>query len=170
MKKLFIVFLALITILCSCSKNSSETEKLAKLANSFTAAVDITYNELSISGDISRTADNKISLTVNSPEALKGLTFNFDGNNTTVSYYGISFELPENTASAKACINAISLAIDNALNGTDTTKNQKDGKLEINGKIADGEYTAIINEKTGIPLSIIIPDLNLSCTFSSFNS
>ncbi len=158
-------------MLCCCSGKSTEkAESGAGVPQSFSATADITYGDLSVTAEIARSAADNITLTINSPEQLNGMQFSFDGTDTRVSYYGISFTIPKNTATAKALASAVFSAINSAAEQSGASVSQNDGQIVIEGKIDEGKYSVTLDSDTGAIVSLSMPDLNLECSFSDFKS
>ena len=158
-----------ILLFWGCSKKE-KTKSGSDSANlqSFSAIADITYNGLSLTAEIAKSAPNNITLKINSPEQLNGMQFSFDGKDTKVSYYGISFNIPKNTATAKALASAVFSVINNISEQSGADVSEEDGRIIINGKTDQGRYTFTLDKKTGTPVSLSMPDLNLECAFSDF--
>lgn len=170
MRKLIILLLSCTLLLCSCSSNKIKDSKSAQIPSGFSATADITYGDLAVTADLSRTKKDAITLTVKSPEPLNGMQFTYDGSKTTVSYYGISFDLPQNTATAKAVANTICNVIKDTETASDVTATEKNGKIELCGKIDEGKYTVTMDKKSRAILTISMPDIDLNCTFSNFTA
>lgn len=167
LKKILPVIFLTALLLCGCSRGAQSNKNTEKLPQGFCATADITYGKLALTADISRISPADITLTVNSPEQLAGMQFTYDGSATKVSYYGITFEIPKNTAAAKALAGAVFSAINDAV-GKNGSVSYKDGKMIIEGRVDEGRYTLTLDEKTGAVIALSLPDLKLSCTFSDF--
>ena len=160
MKKIVCIILALSLpfLLFACSATTPKQITVAEAGYSCNA--DILYGEeLSMNVAIKAIGGGLFSLKVNTPEDISGLTFSFDNSEMTVSYkddlaaHNIS---PEYGGFAEI-LNEVFLKF--------TTSRPNVPFKE--GDNADYSFTVVFNEQ-GFPLSLTVPEENLTATFSNW--
>ena len=56
-------------------------------------------------------------------------------------------------------------AVNHALLGADTTIKEKGEQYVIQGNTENGEYKLVVEQKTGLPVSLELKAMDLQCTF-----
>lgn len=166
MKKIVCIILALSLpfLLFACSSTTPKQITVAEAGYSCNA--DILYGEeLSMNVAIKAIGGGLFSLKVNTPEDISGLTFSFDNSEMTVSYKD---DLAEHNISPEyggfaEILNEVFLKF------TTSRPNVpfKEGAYVFEGDNADYSFTVVFNEQ-GFPLSLTVPEENLTATFSNW--
>ncbi len=173
MKKLLLAVIAGVLLFClgGCGDKGASpapSETTTELNHNFSAKADIKFGDLTATADINRTAPDAFTAVLNSPAALKGMTFTYQGETIRVSYKGLSVDLNEDGFAARAMTSAVVKALDSAAKDTGASVKVKGNTVEIAGKNDNGEFTLTLDKKTGSALKLKIPSLDLECKFGDF--
>ena len=168
MKKLFKSTAALlsIVIMTSCSapgKNSMESQN--GLNSSFKANVAITLDEMNSDGTVSRYGTGMWDVEFASPNTISGVTLSFTDGNVEASYKGLSFSVPQSAMPIKSRMSNLITAADELAKSEKLEGNEKDGNIEISGKLDGGDYILTV-DKSGNILKFEMPNNKLSMNFS----
>ena len=152
MKKLLLFILTLTLFLSGCSP---------KKALSLNKKSDFELIATCKQADIKSEANIKcsgaiITVTYTYPKCLDGLTFIFDGDLGTVKYMGLEIKEENLNILKSTCPEVIAKSLQDSMS--------KFGK-EINGSTEYGNYTIKIDQSTGVPSELNVPNKKLNCTF-----
>lgn len=164
MRRLAVLVLGLVMVLTGCRSAAPTADPVGE---GFTCAVKATYRDLAVSGTLSREAAGMLTLSFDEPETLAGLTARWDGETVTLSMYGLSFSVDPDTVPEGALGEELIAAFDAALRG-EGERAVDDGVLTVAGTGQNGAYTLTFDAATGAPLSLSVPALPLTATFSEF--
>ena len=118
--------------------------------------------------DLNRTAQNTFTLHLTEPAALKDLSFQYNGEDITASYHGMSVSISDDSLVAKTLAGVLFRSLSSATEGTGVDISSKDGILLVKGENEDGRFSMQIDPKHSSILNLEVPSLDLSCEFSDF--
>lgn len=103
-----LVLAGILLILCFACSKKSEDDAIppADMTKSFTAKADIHFGDVAATATINRIGDGVCDVTLISPQALNGMKFQYNGDQITVSYLGMSVELDDDSLLANAMATA----------------------------------------------------------------
>lgn len=123
------------------------------------------YNDLTATGTLTRRTAGTLLLEFAEPETLAGLSAEWDGEKVTLKYWGLSYDMDPDTLPESALGEGLIAAFDAALRG-EGERQEADGKVTVTGLSGDTAYTYVYDTETGVPLSLTVPSVPLSVTFS----
>lgn len=138
------------------------------LHKSFDAQATIKMKDLIMEADINKTDIGACTIKVKEPKTLKGMEFQYNGNDIVVSYRGLSVKLDENSKLVSSVAAAIVNSIDTAASPSGIHVEMEKGALILTGDSDSGEFKIVLDKKTGNMLSLDIPQLDLECNFDNF--
>lgn len=168
MKKLVTFTLAILTVLClvSCSVPlKSTTSRKNSLDGAFQANVSITLDRLQAEGVVKRFGTGAWEIEFTSPNTLSGVKLEFSEGNTAASYKGLSFSVPQSAVPVRAMMLNLIKAVDDSARLDELKGEEKDGTLEVSGKLEGGEYVLIV-DKNGKLAGFKMDNNKLKMTFS----
>lgn len=138
------------------------------MSRGFDATATITMRDLTMTGDINRTAQGACTLAIKEPKHLRGMTFVYDGKDIAVSYKGIKVKLDENSKAVSSAVRVIVDALDKA--GGDTGVDVKvEGKaVTVKGESDSGKFAITLDKQNGSVASIKLDELDFECNFDDF--
>ena len=134
----------------------------------FKCKATVSYNGIEADADIARSLDGSTRVTLNSPEALQGLQFDFSENGVSLNFKGLKLDVEPSSFLASSMASAVVNAVDAALRDENLNMKESDGKTEISSKSGSGNFVLCLDSKTGVPLSLTVPSLGLDCVFSDY--
>ena len=120
-----------------------------------------------VQGHLTRLTTGTLSLDIDEPETLKGMTMQWDGETVSVKMYGLSFGLDPAAVPETALGRSLLAALDAALHPSGEGKVTENG-LVTNGEAAGGAFTITSDPETGSLLSLELPSAQLKATFTNF--
>lgn len=156
------VSLVAVTMLClsliGCGKEVTPTLP----ENGFTGQVSVQYKEMLVEGQLTCGSDGSLSLACTQPKSLKGITFGWDGTGMTVGLGKMQVAMPAESVPQSALIGCLArvLTADHP-EGTLT-----DGGYVLSGRAGDTAYTLVCDPDTGLPVSLSVPEEELSAAFA----
>lgn len=133
----------------------------------FTCRIQADYKDMDVEGTLIRQTAGMLKLTFSAPESLAGMTAVWDGESVGLEMNGLSFSVDPATVPESALGEEIVAVLDAAIRG-DGERTQEDDKLIIRGNGNNGAYELVCDAQTGVPLSLSVPSIPLSVTFSNF--
>ncbi len=164
MRRAACIVVCLLVLLTGCSGSKPAADPVSE---GFSCTVQAVYRDMTVAGTLTREAAGTLTLAFTEPDTLSGLTARWDGETVTLSMYGLEFSVDPATVPESALGEEIIAAFDTALRG-EGERTTEDGKLVITGNGSNGAYTLTFDAETGVPLSLSVPSLPLSATFSDF--
>lgn len=149
MKKLVTFTLAILMVLClvSCSVPlKSTTSRKNGLDCAFQANISMTLDRLQAEGVIKRFGTGAWEVEFTSPNTLSGVKLEFSEGTTSASYKGLSFSVPQSAVPARAMMLNLIKAVDDNARLDELKGEEKDGLLNITGKLEGGEFTLIVDK------------------------
>lgn len=133
----------------------------------FECDADVTYRDMQVKGHLTRLTTGTLTLDIDEPETLKGMTMQWDGETVSVKMYGLSFGLDPAAVPETALGRSLLAALDAALHPSGEGTVTENG-LVTNGQAAGGTFTITSDPETGSLLSLEIPSAQLKATFTNF--
>ncbi len=158
-----------LVVLCLTAGCRGSAPAAEPVGEQFTCTIQALYRDLAVEGTLTRATAGTLTLEFDKPDTLKGLTVRWDGDTVKLSMLGLDFSIDPNTVPESALGKEIIAALDTALRGEGERK-LTDGKLVVAGNGANGAYELVCDGNSGVPLSLSVPSLPLTVTFSNFQS
>lgn len=150
-------------VLCGCSPKASDERTLPKCF-SCTAAID--FDDTTYETAMSRYADGWWEVELTAPEAVKGLVFTINGDDTEISFKGLHFMFDTSKFPVGSVVSLAVKSFDRLAPLTlDVVEGESNNFASGN---ADGMTYSITLDKNGIPLSLDLGDSGMKITFTSF--
>lgn len=159
-RRLLMLGLACILLLSGCRPKPAAQPLAVDFACDFKAQ----YDTLTATGRLTRHTAGTLLLEFTGPETLDGIAAEWDGEKVVLRYHGLSFSadhIPESALGEK-----LVRAFDAALRG-DGNGEEKDGAVTLSGTADGTAFTYRYSTETGEPLSLSVPSLPLTVTFSN---
>ncbi len=140
------------------------TKPIEPLSVDFSCDFRAEYQTLTVQGTLTRHTAGTLQLTFTEPETLRDVSADWNGEDITLHYKGLSFSadaLPE-----RALGEQLIRAFDAALSG-EGKREQNNDTVILNGTAAGNTFTYIYHASNGEPLSLSVPSLPLTVTFSN---
>ena len=150
-------------LLCVGCRRQQAAEPIAV---DFICSFRAQYNDLTAVGTLTRRTAGTLLLKFSEPETLNGLSAEWDGEKVTLRYLGLSY----NVDPAKLPENALGEGLLSAFDATfrgEGERSETDGKITVNGLSGNAQYTYVYDAKSGAPLSLTIPNIPLTVTFTN---
>ncbi|WP_069986951.1 hypothetical protein [Massilioclostridium coli] len=134
------------------------------LKTDFSLKTTMSYQDWETEGILSKTGGT-YHIMLTSPESVDGMEFIYDGDKVTVSYLGLSVDVTKDSTLLNSVSSGMIQAVNHALLGADTTIKEKGEQYVIQGNTENGEYKLVVEQKTGLPVSLELKAMDLQCTF-----
>ncbi len=159
----FVVLVLLFSV--SCGKKEEKPQSL-QTNIPFTCTAQINYDTLSLEAKLTYRNAAGATLEVLSPDTLEGLIFEYDGENTTASYKGLSFSLAE----LNSALPSAARLIFSSLASASSEKNTDDAgdSFKISGSLDSAPYTLYFDKKSGYLEKFSCPSLKFTAEFKNF--
>lgn len=161
-RRILVLCFTCLIILTGCSRKQP-TEPVAV---DFVCEFQAQYNDLTATGTLTRRTAGTLLLQFSKPETLAGLSAEWNGEKVTLKYGGLSYDVDPDKLPESALGEGLITAFDAALRG-DGERQEADGKVTVSGLSGNAQYTYVYDASTGMPLSLSIPSLPLTVTFSN---
>ena len=153
---LVVIFLFCLLFLSGCKKNSlGINDDYFEKKQRFSVVADCKQNDAGYKMKIEKNG-NQIKFTYISGEYANGLSFLFDAETESVSYYGLEIAKDNETLFKATTPAAISKAIQDYVS--------KPGE-NVEGMTEYGKYSATIDRASGLPKALNLPNHKFNCTF-----
>ncbi|HIZ54933.1 MAG TPA: hypothetical protein H9671_01840 [Firmicutes bacterium] len=136
------------------------------LAKGIRLDADITFRDIQAEAQIVRDSSGLYQIELTSPSHLKGLSATFDGQTVQISYLGFQFDVDAADYPEVSLASSIAQVLDEAAAGTAESMTKTDLGYVLTGETDSGSYSLYLDLETLAPISLAVPDLELSCTFS----
>lgn len=150
---------AALLLLCACA-----AEMPAVNTNDFSSDVHIRLGELEAEGSIVRAAKGCCTLRFSQPGLADGLTVSTADGKTTVSYGGMTFDVPEQYQNYLSAFTALVDALDASCDPQQLTATTQKGRTVLSGNSDSGPFTLTVYED-GTPSSLTIDHLDMQVDF-----
>ncbi len=145
---------------CGCAPKDKVAPQTAELACRFTAR----YRDLTVAGTLARYGAGTLSLTFSEPATLKDVTAVWDGQQVTLSLYGMSFSTDPAAIPESALGQELVAVLDTAARGEGEARTDGD-TLVLEGTVSGKDYALVCDGESGVPLSLSVPALPLTAQF-----
>ena len=158
---------SIVILLALMLAGCDQTPAAEPVGSGFTCRIQAEYKDLDVKGVLVRQSAGTLKLEFSAPESLAGMTALWDGDSVELQMNGMSFSVDPATVPESAMGEEIVAVLDAAVRG-EGDRTQKDGKLFVCGNGNNGAYELVCDAETGQPLSLSVPSLPLTVTFSDF--
>lgn len=158
-----LIAVGLLFLLSACGKQESRPPTVS----GFRCHTVITCDALTAEGELTRETAGMLTLELTQPETLRGMQLRWDGETATVKLHGLSFGVDPEALPASGFGKALLSSLDAATGSVPGTYDDE-GRCRTAGHGASGDFTLTSDPETGYLLSLTIPSLHLTATFSSF--
>jgi len=130
-------------------------------------AANIEYEEFSAKAEFKREKEYSWMIAMTEPYAMNGLVYTYKNGEITASFGGLEGAFTD-SAQEYAVYKLIADAFDNAYAGAKNSRTAAATKTEyrVSGKTGEYGYELVLDKKTKKPLSMTIPDIELTAEFS----
>ena len=143
--------------------------KAAPAATAFSCTFSGQYGDMQVAGTLTRRSAGMLTASLTAPAELSGLAMTWDGEQMTVSMYGISLPFDVNDVPEAALGRRILCALDEVTYQTAAGTLTPEGLLRTDGTAADGAPFSLFSDpENGALLSLSVPSEGLLLTFSDF--
>ena len=152
----------LLPLVGGCSK----PQPAEPLTVGFSCEFRAQYNDLAAAGTLTRQTAESVSLEFSEPDTLKGLTAKWDGQTVRLQYLGLSYsvdpnDLPENALGEQL------LSVFQTVLQHHGDSIQENGRVTVTGLNGNNPYSYVYDAESGMPLSLSVPAIPLTVTFSN---
>ena len=160
-----ILFGMLTVVLCTvmlfgCGK--SRADAATPVTAGFTCEVSIAYREMNLKGELSRTQDGRLLVTLSEPPSLSGMAISWDGKEMAMEIGGL--RVPVNAANVPQ--GALMKSLLTVLTAAPSAGEITDEGYTVQGEIDGKAYTIVCAPDTGLIRSLSVPDDELTVTFN----
>lgn len=175
--KTFYIWIAVILLIFAglmalTSRGKSEekppVEVLKGVNAPFDAKAHIKMQNMDLTADLNRTAENCITVKINEPASIAGMTFTYNGQDIETSFKGLTVTLDENSKLVSSLAEIIVNSLNKASDNEDVDVSITDGVVYLTGKSDSGEFQMRLDKKDGSIASISLPELQFECRFDEF--
>lgn len=163
MLKRLIIVVATLVLLCSCA-----AEVPAVNTCDFSSDVHIRLGDIEADGNIVRAAKGCCTLQFEQPSVAKGLTVSIADGKSTVSYGGMTFDVPQEYQSYMSLFTALVDALDASTDTESLQVTDEDGQTVLSGSSDSGPFRLTVYED-GTPSSLTIDSLDMQVDFIKQN-
>ncbi len=167
---LILVAVVLISIMSSSGGDTDgpKTTEIPSYSTGFVCSADIQYGSITASANITKNATGLYNIELVEPALLSGMTFGFEQDNITVSYLGMTIDLPNELIPTKDAASIIVGIFDeiSAPGGMLASVGESTLKVEGGGDI--GDFSVEINPDDLSILKVELPNLDFSATIHNF--
>lgn len=161
--------LALCLVFCLLFIGCSRKPSAEPISADFVCDFRAQYNDMTAEGTLTRRTAGTLLLEFSKPETLDGLSAEWDGEKVTLQYLGLSYDVDPDKLPESALGEGLLSAFDAVLR-EEGTKTEQDGKVTVTGITGKAEYTYVYDSASGAPLSLSIPSVPLTVTFSNIQT
>ncbi len=163
MKRIALVILSVLVLFCGCDITATSKQSLPA---AFCAVAEISFDDLVYEATIERYADSQWKVEFLNPDAVKGLIFTLEGEETLISFNGLHFTFDTEKFPVGSVVSMLTKSIDRIM---PTELNIVEGESTdfASGEI-DGISFALTLDKNGIPLTLEFGDSGMKITFTEF--
>ena len=152
----------------ACAAGGGKGGAERPVTTGFECDADLTYRDMQVKGHLTRLTTGTLTLDIDEPETLKGMTMQWDGETVSVKMYGLSFGVDPAAVPQTALGKSLLAALDAALHPAGEGQVTESG-LVTSGEAAGGSFTITSDPETGSLLALEIPSAELKATFTNFS-
>ncbi len=128
----------------------------------FTCEVSIAYRAMTLKGQLSRTQEGRLLVTLSEPPSLGGMAISWDGKEMAMELGGLRVPVNADNVPQGALVKSLLSVL---------TAKPSDGEMTDEGYMVQGEiegkaYTIVCAPDTGLIRSLSVPEDELTVTFS----
>lgn len=169
MKRTFCILAAGLFLLCCGCQNTKPLQDYVDFPVGFSATVHIVHRELEFDAVCTRAEDGTMTLHMQSPEALRTLTFVQTKDSCTVQFLGLELKTPEILLPDTAFIKLLCAAMDGVQSGTRCVASTQGEICTYSGMTDTGDtFQLTQNVRNGTLQALSMDGQNLTVTFSDF--
>ncbi|MCI8351826.1 MAG: hypothetical protein HFJ86_11805 [Oscillospiraceae bacterium] len=172
--RLAALLLCLPLLFCGCGEKAPETEEEVKqeaaeiASRDFVSGASIEYGGLSLRAQIAKDAQGETTVSLESPETLKGLTLTSKDGEVALHYKGLSTSIDPDSFVGKTLVQAAIKALNQAGNPQGISVTRTDGGVQLISSTEGMEFTLALDQETGHFLELSVPDEKLNIKFENF--
>lgn len=168
MRRIIFTAVAAVILIFSIASCTSKAPKIPELVTGFSGDADIEMGDTKIKCSVSHSEKGISTVTVSSPEGLKGLSFKNLGGTYAISYNELICETKTSFLPDSAFAQAITNALDKASEENGVTYQKSEDKIAIfTGTSKSGNFTIYVDNETGIIKKIELPETNVTAKFEN---
>lgn len=161
---------AMLFLLC-CGCQHTVGNPTVSLPQAFTARADIAHGAFACAAEITLSADNTVTMSLTSPDALQSLTVTQSVGECTVSFLGVEVKTPEALLPDTAFVKRLFTALQSAGDGTRCVKAVNGDVITYSGMTDAGDtYTITQSRDSGALLSLSMDGQDFTVMFSDFQA
>lgn len=166
MKRLVAALAAFCVVLSGCAtvRGTAMREGSITLSPNFSCAVDLQMGTLSLSGDVTRSAAGDLSLTVRSPDSMRGMAFSQRDGEFSASYMGFEFSVDKEVQPQSAVLKLLGETL-SVIDGAEFQfpRGEESCMLKLQSK--SGELEVVVDTKNFLPKSVWLANLDFGASF-----
>lgn len=167
-KSAWLIFGFCLLIGCGgCRQAGADFHTAQPVATGFSCMVQGQYGEWPVAGRMERSGAGMLTLTLSEPEAIAGVTLQWDGVDMTAEWHGVSWSLDASKVPQAALGRGVLESLDAVVYGTADCRASGD-RLTVTGQTDGGTFTLTVDAATGVLQSLTVPEQALTLTFSDF--
>ncbi len=147
-------------------KKPDNSQIASNVKRAFEAKATIKLKDITLVGDVNKTKDNTCTVTIQSPENLKGMKISYDGKDIVVGFKGLNVNLNGDSKLVNSIAKIIVNSIDNV--NDDIGVKIDDDTLKLNGKSDTGRFNMTLSKTNRSIMSLSVPELDFECEFDDF--
>ena len=152
---------AVVLLLTGCAAGHPDNTVQPVTAD-FSCRAVIHYRELELEADLTRQTDGKLILAFSKPNSLSGITLGWDGKDMTMELGGMSLFM----AAEKVPESALIRCLLRVLAASHPAGTETDEGYTVTGEAEGMAYVLVCDPVTGLPLSLTVPEEELTATFT----
>lgn len=165
MKRILATILVFTVILCGCTPKLKRERTIAKC---FESTAQIEVDDMTYEASLSRLGDGWWIVELTAPEAVKGLIFTVEGEETEISFKGLHFTFDTSKFPVGSVVSTAVKSFDRI---APLTLHMVEGETSdfCSGEV-DGMAYSVTLDKNGTPVSLDLGDSGMKITFLSFEA
>jgi len=136
----------------------------------FTCKATVSYNGLTAEADVARSPDGTTRITLNTPETLKGLQFDFSNEGASLNFKGLKLDVEAASFLASSMTAVIADAFATTLRDAAFSPTEQGDAFSYTARGNGGSFTLTFDKESGAPLALNVPALDLTCEFSEYRN
>ncbi len=149
-----------------CLGGCGERAATPPITDGFTCHAAVSYREMSIEGDLTCGKDGAVELAFDQPKSLCDITLRWDGTEMTMALGEMRLAVP----AEKVPQSALLCCLAEVLAGGHGTGSRTDDGYILDGEIEGKTYELVCDSTTGAPVSLSMPEEELTAMFTDFAS
>lgn len=169
MKRILCILAAGVFLLCCGCQNAKTLQDTVDFPTEFSSAVHIVHKNAEFDADCIYQADGTVTLQMQSPEALRTMTFVQTKESCTVQFLGLELKTPELLLPDSAFVKLLSAAVESAKSGTRCAVSTE-GDCRIYSGMTEAGDTFRLEQgrQDGALRTLTMDGQDLTVTFSDF--